>query len=72
MLVGQKHCRVTILLEDSGKVFNFLLNIFLCTDDFSDPVVETSHDTSYYVGWILGLEVEIIVRVHGLPLDRDI
>ena len=72
MLVGQKHCRVTILLEDSGKVVNFLLNVFLFIDDFSDPVVKTSHNTSYYAGWMLGLEVEITVHVHGLPLDRDI
>ena len=72
-------CRVTVLLEDSNKVVNFLLRVVLHVDDLSGPVddlsgpvMETSHHTSLYVGRMMVLEVEILVRVRGLPVDRDI
>ena len=51
---------------------NFLLKVFLRADDLSGPDVETSHHTSLYMGWMMGLEVEIPVRVCGLPVDRDV
>lgn len=53
-------------------MINFLLKIVLCVDDHSGPVAETSHHTSVYVGQTVGLELEIPVRVGGLPVDRDI
>ena len=67
-----KVCRVIVPLEDPTKVVNFLLKVVLCADDLSGPVVETSHHTSLHVGQMMGLEVEISVRVHGLPVDRDV
>ena len=42
-------CRVTILLQDSSEVVNFLLKVVPCANDLSGPVVEASHHTSYYV-----------------------
>ena len=51
---------------------NFLLKVVLRVDDLSGPVVETSHHTSLHVGRMMGLEVEILARVRGLPVDRDI
>ena len=53
-----KVCRITVLLEDSSQVVNFLLNVVLCADDPSGPVVEPSHHTSFHVV----LKVEILVR----------
>ena len=50
---------------------NFLLKVVLRADELSGPVVETSHYTSLHVGRMMGLEVEIPVRVRGLPVDRD-
>ena len=67
-----KVCRETVLLEDSSKVVNFLLKVVLRADDLSGPVMETSHHTSLHVGRMMGLEVEILVRVRGLPVDRDV
>ena len=51
---------------------NFLLKVVLRVDDPSGPVMETSHHTSLHVGQMMGLKVEIPVRVCGLPVDRDI
>ena len=51
---------------------NFLLKVVLRANDPSGPVVETSHHSSLHVGRMMGLEVEIRVRVRGLPVDRDI
>ena len=65
-------CRVTVLLEDSSKVVNFLLKVVQRADDLSGPVVETSHHTSLHVGRMMGLKVEILVCVCGLPVDRDV
>ena len=48
--IADKVCRVTILLEDSSKVVNFLLKVVLRVDDPSGPVVETFHHTSPNVG----------------------
>ena len=74
--MGQKHadqvCRVPILLEDSSKVVNFLLKVVLRVDDPSGPVMETSHHASLHVGRMMGLEMEILIHVCGLPVDRDI
>ena len=67
-----KVCRVTVLLQDCSKVANFLLKVVLCADDLPGPVMETSHHTSFHVGWMVELKVEILVRVCGLPVDRDI
>ena len=55
MQEGQKHwgdkvCKITVQLENSSKVVNFLLNVVLHVDDPSGPVVETSHHTSFHVG----------------------
>ena len=48
--IVDKVCRVTVLLQDSSKMVNFLLKIVLLADDLSGPVVETSHHTSLHVG----------------------
>ena len=61
--------RITTLLEDPSKVVNFLLKVFLHVDD---SIMKTSHHTSLHMGQMLGLEVEILVRVHAFPVDRDI
>ena len=41
--MGQKHCRITVLLQESSKVVNFLLKVVLHADDFSGTIVETFH-----------------------------
>ena len=40
--IVDKVCRVTILLQDSSEVVNFLLKVVLCANDLSGPVVEAS------------------------------
>ena len=50
---------------------NFLLKVVLRADDPSGPVMETSHYTSLHMGRMMGLEVEIPVRVCGLPVDTE-
>ena len=67
-----KVCRITLLLENSSKVVNFLLKVVLRADDLSGPVVETPLHTSLHVCRMMGLEVEVLVRVCGLPVDRDV
>ena len=66
-----KICRVTVLLEDSSKVVNFLLKVVLHVDS-SSPVVKTSHHTFLHMGQIVSLEVEIPVHVCRFPVDRDV
>ena len=51
---------------------NFLLKVVLRADDLSRPTVKTSHHTSLHMGRIMGLQVEIPVRVRGLPVDKDV
>ena len=70
--IADKVCRVTILLQDSSKVVNFLLKVVLCADDLSGPVMEAYHHTLLHVGWMMGLKVKIPVGVRGLPVDRDV
>ena len=62
--IADKVCRVAILLEDSSKVVNFLLKVVLRADDPPGPVMETSHHISLHMGWMMGLEVKVSVRVH--------
>ena len=68
--IADKVCRVSVLLQNSCKVVNFLLKVVLCADDLAEPVVETSYHTTLHVGQMMKLEVEILVRVCGLPVDR--
>ena len=51
---------------------NFLLKVVLHVDDPSGPVVETSHHTSLHMGRMVGLEMEILVRVHVLLCWSDV
>ena len=67
-----KVCRVRVLLEDDSKVVNFLLKVVLHADNPSGRVVETSHHTSFHMGRMMGLEVEILVHLRGLPVHRDV
>ena len=48
----------------------FLLKVVLHADDLSGSVVETSHHTSLHMGWMIGLKMEMSVRVHGLLLTH--
>ena len=61
--IADKVCKITVKLEDSSKVVNFLLKVVLCADDLSGPVMETSHYTSLHMGRMMGLDVEILVHV---------
>ena len=70
--VADKVCRVTVLLEDSSKVVNFLLKVVLHADNPSGLVMEAFHHTSLHVPRMMGLDVEILVRVCGLPVDRTV
>ena len=40
-------------------VVNFILKVVLRADDPSGPIMETSHHSSFHVGRVVGLEVEI-------------
>jgi len=60
--IADKVCRVTILLQDSSEVVNFLLKVALCANGLSGSVVEASHHSSFHVGRMIGLEVKIPVR----------
>ena len=51
---------------------NFLLKVVLHVDDPSGPVVETSHHTSLHMGRMVGLEMEILVRVYVLLCWSDV
>ena len=51
---------------------DFLLKVVLRVDDPSGPVVETSHHTSFHMGWMMGLKVVMLLRVRGLSVDRKV
>ena len=51
---------------------NFLPKVVLHADNPSGPVVEAFHHTSLHVPWMMGLNVEMLVRVCGLPVDRTV
>ena len=70
--VADKVCRVSVLLQNSSKVVNFLLMVALRADNPSGRVVETSHHTFLHVGGMMGIKVEILVHVRGLPVDRNV
>ena len=55
--IADKLCRITVLLEDSSQVVNFVLKFVLCVDDPSSSVVETPHYISLHVDWRIGFEV---------------
>ena len=64
--------RITVLLNNSNMVVYILLNAVLHADNLSGSVVETSHHTCLHMSRMIGLEVEMSVCVHGLPVDRDV
>ena len=34
--------------------------------------MEMSHHTSFHMGWMIGLKVEILVPVGGFPVAKDV
>ena len=48
--VADKICRITILLDNSSKVVNFLVKLVLRADDPSGLVAEPSHHIFFHVG----------------------
>ena len=62
--------RITVLLNNSNMVVYILLNAVLHADNLSGSVVKTSHHTCLHMSRMIGLEVEMSVCVHGLPVDK--
>ena len=47
----------------------FLLQVILCAGDGSCSVIQAPDQTPLDIRWMVGLEVEILVGVGGLPVD---
>ena len=65
---------VAIRSQHHGKVVYFILQVVLGAGagDGMCPVIQAPDQTPLDMGWVVGLEVQVVVGVGGLPVDRDV
>ena len=61
----------SISLSESGVVY-FLLQVIVGAGDTLGPVIQAPDKTSLDVGRMVGPEVQVLVRVSGHSVDRDL
>ena len=49
-----------------------LLQTFLCAGDAPHSVTQTPHQSFLAIGWVVGLEFQVLIRVCGLPVNRNV
>lgn len=47
-----------------------LLQVVLCVSDASYPVIQAADQITFHMGWMVGLEVHVVVGVGELSVDR--
>ena len=63
---------VAIQSQHLGKVVFFLLQVVLSAGNGTCPVVCAPGQTTLDMGWVVGLELQVVVGVGGLPVDSDV
>ena len=48
-----------------------LLQVVLCVSDASYPVIQAADQNTFHMGWMVGLEVHVVVGVGELSVDRE-